>query len=113
MQKIHGAFSQMTQPELDLFEEGSAMFRGSDPDTSVQAAWAASLKSGTARRIALQALVDSEDGLTDFELADITGYQQNSIGKRRTELRDMGIVVDSGKRRKTPSGSSAIVWRAL
>lgn len=102
----------MIQPELNLFEN-SAMCRGADPDTSVKAAWTASIKANKGRRIALQALVESEDGLTDAELHAVTGWQLNSIGKRRTELRDMGLVVDSGRRRTTPSGSSAIVWRAL
>jgi hypothetical protein len=50
------------------------------------------------------------DGLTDFELADIMGRQQTSAGKRRGELRDIGLVSDTGYRRPAPSGSMAIVW---
>jgi DNA-binding transcriptional ArsR family regulator len=98
--------------ELDPSDEVSAMCRNSDQDTSLEAALGIRPNIGRSRRIALQALLEAEDGLTDFELADKTGYQQTSIGKRRTELRNMGLVADSGRRRKTPSGASAIVWRA-
>ena len=101
----------MTQLDLCLDDDASALCRSTDPDTSFQAGANVNLKRG--RKLALEALLKSEDGLTDFELADITGFQQTSIGKRRTELRDMGLVVDSGNRRRTPSGATAIVWRAL
>ena len=50
--------------------------------------------------------------LTDFEIADFTGWQQTSIGKRRGECAKAGLVIDTGKRRASPSGSSAIVWES-
>ena len=61
-------------------------------------------------RSALLTLRDHPEGLTDFELGDLIGRQQTSAGKRRGELRDLGLVRDSGARRASPSGSSAIVW---
>jgi hypothetical protein len=55
--------------------------------------------------------------MTDFELANATGIQQTSIGKRRKDCQDTGLVdvltnEDGVKaKRLTPSGSSALVWR--
>lgn len=49
-------------------------------------------------------------GLTDFELAEHLGRQQTSVGKRRGELRDDGLICATRITRPTPSGSQAIVW---
>lgn len=54
--------------------------------------------------------------LTDFELASQTGWQQTSIGKRRGECRDAGLIEAAevnGQplRRPSPSGSMAQAWR--
>jgi hypothetical protein len=69
------------------------------------------LGRNTDRRKALAALVAAgDDGLTDFELAARLSRQQTSSGKRRGELRDLGLVADTGRRRPAPSGSAAIVW---
>jgi hypothetical protein len=92
-----------------------SMARRNDPETSHEAARDASKKAPNHRLIALQAL--SEHGpMTDYELAEKTGLQQNSIGKRRKDCQDIGLVdffmLDGEKeRRKTPSGSSAYVWQ--
>jgi hypothetical protein len=87
--------------------------RATDPDTSWAAASDARRNASTHRARALAMLRAHPAGLTDFELADLLGVGQTSIGKRRGELRDQGFVVDSGVRRPAPSGSAAIVWRAL
>lgn len=87
--------------------------RNSDPDTSHQAARDATPRAGTHRARALAALREAgEDGLTDFQLAEITGIAQTSIGVRRNELVQAGLVVATEKRRAAPSGSAAIVWAA-
>ena len=96
--------------QLDLLAPPRA--RRTDPDTSHRAAADATLNAGTHRAKALGLLRAAPDGLTDFELAAMLGLQQTSIGKRRGELRDAGLVEDSGKRRPAPSGSAAIVWKA-
>jgi hypothetical protein len=86
--------------------------RATDPDTSHAAARDATPTADTNRALALKTLQRYPYwGLTDFELADLTGVAQTSIGKRRGELRDAGLVEDSGLRRPAPSGSKAIVWR--
>lgn len=104
-----GAVVNIEQPSL--FGPGA---RRTDPDTSHRAAADAALHARTHRARALHALRHAgRDGLTDFELADRTGIAQTSIGKRRGELRDAGLVVDSGNRRPAPSGSAAVVWIAV
>jgi hypothetical protein len=50
------------------------------------------------------------NGLTDFELAANLNRQQTSVGKRRGELRDLGLIYATSVRRLAPSGSAAIVW---
>jgi hypothetical protein len=90
------------------------MCRTTDPDTSRSAAEDARVNSDAHRARALRALREAlPDGLTDFELAAATGIQQTSIGKRRGELRDAGLVVNGGRKRPAPSGSAAIVWMAV
>lgn len=98
------------QLELDMRPRA----RATDPATAHTAAQLAEPKAGTNRAIALHHLRQAgERGLTDFELADLTGLQQTSVGKRRGELRDAGLVVDTGRTRPAPSGAPAIVWRAV
>jgi hypothetical protein len=84
--------------------------RMSDPDTSHKAAKRAPIVRAADRRAALIAHRWHLEGLTDFELGDLINRQQTSAGKRRGELRDLGLICDSGERRASPSGSSAIVW---
>jgi hypothetical protein len=96
----------------DLFDFAHRSVRHSDPDTSYAAAYARLAGKKTDRRMALKSLASAgERGLTDYELAARMSRQQNSAGKRRGELRDLGLCEDSGARRVAPSGSKAIVWR--
>jgi len=89
--------------------------RVTDPDTSHEAALDYDeITRDTDRARAHRALIAAGDrGLTDYELADLIGRQQNSAGKRRGELRDRGYVEDSGRRRPAPSKAQAIVWVAV
>jgi hypothetical protein len=86
-------------------------FRFTDPDTSVHAATVAAVNAGTNRALALRVHAAHPDGLTDFELAEITGVQQTSCGKRRGELVRMGMVARTDQRRPSPSGTPAVVWQ--
>lgn len=84
--------------------------RAEDCPTSIMAAgmqWPWRLRAG--RLLALAALA-KHGPLTDYELAAITGRQQNSIGKRRTELTQAGVVRSTGLTRAAPSGAPATVW---
>lgn len=85
--------------------------RPSDPVTSHMAGVRAQRSASKGQWVALQALIRAgSDGLTDFELAAITGWQQTSVGKRRLELERMGYVISTLFTRPAPSGSPARVW---
>lgn len=103
----------MSEEQMSLDELGPPRARLTDPITSHAAARLTEPKASTNRALALRILREHPEGLTDFELAELTGIQQTSIGKRRGELRDGGFVRDTGKVRKAPSGASAIVWEAV
>lgn len=85
--------------------------RNTDPDTSHIAAQAALSRKATDQRLVLRIHAANPDGLTDFELADIAQRAQTSLGVRRGQLRDAGLIVNSGLKRPSPSGSPSIVWK--
>lgn len=98
--------------QSSLFDPPRA--RSTDPLTSHLAARDASRNAETNRAKALRLLRDAGNlGLTDFELAELTGIAQTSIGVRRGELVKAGLVERTALRRPSPSGSAAIVWRAV
>ncbi len=82
--------------------------RTSDPDTCQEPSQPAMSKG---RLKALAAHYLHPEGLTDFELADLTKTAQTSIGKRRGELEKAGLIVATTERRPAPSGKPSIVWR--
>jgi hypothetical protein len=86
--------------------------RTTDPETSHEAA---EINHAVRRRDRWEVLRTHYDhaqqGLTDFELANITRRQQTSVGKRRGELRDLNLIEQTDMRRPSPSGATAIVWR--
>jgi len=49
-------------------------------------------------------------GATDHEIAEGLHLLLDTARARRTELRDAGLVIDSGRRRPSPSGHAATVW---
>jgi hypothetical protein len=49
-------------------------------------------------------------GMTDDELEEKLGYPTSTARKRRTDLFQAGLVVDSGDTRKTRAGCDATVW---
>ena len=89
--------------------------RNNDPETSHEAAADVSFRASAHRLLALKTL-DRYGALTDYELAARTGLQQNSIGKRRKDCQDAGMVerlldADGNSiKRPAPSGSMALVW---
>ncbi len=50
-------------------------------------------------------------GLTDEELEDVTGIRYTSVGPRRRELRDEGLVVLTQRSRLASTGCHQRVWR--
>lgn len=87
------------------------MVRREDPDTSKDAAVRVRKSAGRLRHLVLVAHQLAPNGLTDDELAERYPEENPpSLGKRRSELAAEGHVRDSGRRRMTRRGSSAIVW---
>ncbi len=84
--------------------------RTTDPITSDMAAATLKADRSLHRWRALEALAKHGPS-TDFQLADYTKLQQNSIGKRRKELCDKKLAEDSGKKGKSTTGSAAIIWQ--
>lgn len=90
---------------------GNPGARNTDPDTSHSAANANPKLREADRRMVLLIHAMFPNGLTDYDLAHHTGRQQNSVGKRRGELRDEGLIAATTERRPAPSGAMCIVWR--
>ena len=99
----------------DLLSWKPPAARATDPSTSHDAAKDATMGASVGRLAAMRCL--SIRPLTDFELAEATGIQQTSIGKRRGECAAHGLVEKAldGRgeevRRPTPTGSGALVWQ--
>ncbi len=83
------------------------------PGTSDAAAQAIAHRTPELRRRVL-AFIRSRgpEGATDAEGAAALGMASDTYRPRRVELRDRGLVRDSGERRATPHGRPAAVWLA-
>ena len=79
--------------------------------TSFQA-WESSINTSyNLKKMILELLSELEDGATDEELERILGTEKSrSARPTRYNLRNKGLVRDSGRRRTTESGREAIVW---
>lgn len=85
--------------------------RPTDPETSKEAGRQA---HGKLRQQVLAVLREAgEDGLTDFEVSQKLDILRGTASKRRSELGHQGFVQATNRRRKTDTGSSAIVWQAV
>jgi hypothetical protein len=83
-------------------------FYANPHDTTLAAAL--KIKSGTGRRKVYDVLWQNPKGLTDEQIMERTGLRHNTEHPRRWDLVNMGLVVDSGRRRKTETDNLAIVW---
>jgi hypothetical protein len=83
--------------------------RSTDPDTSHKAAYANRVHRGNQRGQIL--LAHLEGPMTDDEChLRLSHIRLNSLTTRRSELVGLGLLKDSGERRRTSSGSEAVVW---
>lgn len=81
--------------------------------TSEAAAEAISPDAPTLRRLVLDALREAgERGMTDQEIQRRLDMDPSTERPRRGELVKAGLVVDSGRQRKTTSDRNAVVWIA-
>lgn len=95
----------------DPDENTIGAFHSEPQDTEADAAFRIYPTSGTKRRIVLDAIAEAGDhGLTDVEVAERTKMHFQTSQPRRHELMRGGWVEDSGQRRETGKGGTAIVW---
>ncbi len=94
---------------LDRQVPEARLVRTTDPTTSHKAAATASKRGPTQRRRVWNTL-KTLGPATDYEISTRLGILRSSASKRRQELSDAGFIVDTGLRRPTDTGSSAIVW---
>lgn len=105
------------QPGLDF--EPHAHARTSDPETSHEAA--ALVNASEMQQRVLAIYRDHPNGLTDEELVAIYAQRFSTGGrslesrssprKRRSDLANANLLVDSGQRRPLASGRNGVVWR--
>lgn len=82
------------------------------PGTSQDAAERIEPRSATLRRLVMGALESSPRGLTADECAAMLGESVLSIRPRFSEMARMGMIEESGERRRNESGARANVYRA-
>lgn len=81
------------------------------PETSREAAESMVNAAPRERAKVENAILNADlNGLADFEGQARLGMPPNCYTPRRGELVKAGAVIDSGKRRITPSGRRAVVW---
>jgi hypothetical protein len=96
----------------ELLHPARAVARRSDPETSWMAARGVHVTRD--QRLAFDALEEAGPrGLTDFELGRAIERQQTSAGKRRLDLQRAGLVEYADRKRPSPSGAQARVWRLI
>ena len=85
-----------------------------DQDTS-RAAAASQIHKANSKRAEVFRLIKSKGilGATDNEMELALGWRHQTLSARRRELVLLNKIEDSGQRRKTDSGRSAIVWVEL
>jgi hypothetical protein len=96
----------MKYPETPGYVAGS--------DTS-QAAAESIAETVTGKRLTVLNAVKAHplSGLTCDELQSITGFLHQTCSARVTELKLANLIFDTGTRRKTRTGRSAVVWTAV
>ena len=113
-----GKGKEMTQQDLFSQVERSNPYGDQAPsqpvDTSEEAADHMKPLTGRLRRLVLTLIKRNQaHGMTDADLEKETGLPRQTVTPRRRELVVMGLVRDSGRRRKSEtSGRSGIVWVA-
>jgi len=88
--------------------------RSGDPSTSWDAAYSLSSKYIRESQERVYDMLYSIGPSIDEDLQSTSlhnGMSPSSIRTRRSELVDLGLVVNSGEKRTTKSGRQAIVWK--
>ena len=109
--RVHVQFRSGSRLTVDASLLGGApsTYRSNDRDTARIAGERANLTDGQTKVLKALAGAGSR-GLLDHDHHRLNGLIPTSAGKRRLELMQMGLVIDSGHRRATSTGTAAIVW---
>lgn len=93
--------------------EPRAVARSTDPVTSWQAAL--SVMNIRESQQAIYGALMKWGPLTDFEILNRADFKISPSGcrTRRKELVDQGLVEDTARRKRTPSGRRTIIWKAV
>jgi hypothetical protein len=102
-------------PRIGHHGHNPPQHRNTDPDTSVQAARSLDpVVVGRQVARAVEAIAQRRCyGATTAELLAALGGDRGNLARRITDARQMGLVVDSGRRRPGPSGRMGAVWVAV
>lgn len=79
-------------------------------DTSKEAADAILPRVGTLQAMVLELIQASRGGLTCDQVEAQMGGKHQTVSARVYELKNKGLIMDSGRRRLTRSGRKAVVW---
>lgn len=79
-------------------------------DTSIAAADAIAPSVSRLRAVVLRTLHQHPAGMTVDETCAAAGYKRYTLQPRFSELKILGLIHDTGKRRANESGRGAIVW---
>ncbi len=97
----------MSQRSLDEIYRGEAPHV--ETDTSIEAAGSIGFSQRTKLQMRVLEAI-RQQARTDEELQRDLGMAANTERPRRRELALLGLIEDTGKRRRTRSGRHAIVW---
>lgn len=105
----------LTLEEAEALVNGEAITAAlsapySNPTTSREAAQSIEPQLGNLEELVLEAIRASRDGLTCDEVEEFTKLSHQCASARVNGLMKRGVIVDSGRKRKTRSGRNAIVW---
>lgn len=105
-----GLFDPLPAPGVDRIGAFHGPQAGA-PTTEREAAISVYPRTGTARRRVLDHIARSgPHGATDEEVSLTLGMRLYTAAPRRNELLRYGWVEDSGRQRKTTTGTRATVW---
>jgi predicted HTH transcriptional regulator len=107
--RIEGMNMTSAQKQFEFQDWATPRARHNAPETSHEAAESvAPVASRLAKRVYEH--IKDRGGLTCFEVEEITELSHQTASARITELRQKGLIKDSGQRRLTGSGRKAVVW---
>jgi predicted transcriptional regulator len=81
-------------------------------DTQIAAYKEMQAKLSLKQRQVLACLFDSEAGMSNSEIASQLRWSVNCVVPRIYELRNIGVVIDAGKRICRVTGQNVHVWKA-